>query len=125
MDKTNSKIMTVSFAVASALLGLTINLLIKAFSGAFGVVARFADNDLVRHVLPVAVGVVVFAALQFNPKVVAWGNDVILEIRKIVWPNRKDTTAMTIVVVIMVLISSVIISTFDLVSGFLINNFIR
>ena len=125
MDKTNSKIMTVSFAVASALLGLTINLLIKAFSGAFGVVARFADNDLVRHVLPVAVGVVVFAVLQFNPKVVAWGNDVILEIRKIVWPNRKDTTAMTIVVVIMVLISSVIISTFDLVSGFLINNFIR
>lgn len=125
MEKTNSKILTVSFAVASALLGLTISLLIKALAGAFGVIARFADNDIVRHGLPVAVGVVVFAVLQFNPKVIAWGNDVVAEVRKVVWPSRKDTTAMTIVVVIMVLISSVIISTFDLVSGFLINNFIR
>lgn len=125
MDKTNSKIITVSFAVASALLGLTTHLLIKAFAGAFGVVARFADSDSVTHGLPVAVGIVVFAVLQFNPKILAWGGDVVTEIRKIVWPSRKDTTAMTIVVVIMVLISSVIISTFDLVSGFLINNFIR
>lgn len=125
MEKTNSKIITVSFAVASALLGLTISLLIKAFAGAFGIVARFADTDVVRHGLPVAVGVVVFALLQFNPKTIAWGNDVVGEIRKIVFPNRKDTTAMTIVVIIMVLISSVIISTFDLLSGFLINNFIR
>jgi preprotein translocase subunit SecE len=125
MDKTNSKIITVSFAVAGALLGLTTHLLIKAFAGAFGVVARFADSDSVTHGLPVAVGIVVFAVLQFNPKILAWGGDVVTEIRKIVWPSRKDTTAMTIVVVIMVLISSVIISTFDLVSGFLINNFIR
>lgn len=121
MEKTNSKILTISFAVAAFLAGLTISLLIKAFAGAFGIVARFADSDIVRHGLPVAVGFVLFAVLQFNPKVMAWGEDVVTEVRKVVWPSRKDTTAMTIACVVMVLISSVIISSFDLISGFFIN----
>jgi preprotein translocase subunit SecE len=121
MEKTNSKILTLSFAIAGALLGFTLHLLIKAFAGAFGVVARAADSDLVRHGLPVAVGFAFFALLQFNPRVQAWGEEVVTEIRKVVWPSRKDTTAMTIACIIMVLISSMIISSFDLISGFFIN----
>ena len=117
MDKTNSKVLTLSFAIAGALLGFTSHLLIKSLSAAFGVVARFADSDLVRHGFPVAVGLLVFAVLQFNPRVLSWGEEVVIEIRKVVWPSRKDTTAMTIVVVIMVLISSVIVTGFDLASG--------
>lgn len=117
MDKTNSKILTLSFALAGAISGLTLHFLIKSFSAAFGIVARFADSDMVRHGLPVVVGILVFALLQFNPRVVAWGDEVAVEIRKVVWPSRKDTTAMTIVVLIMVAISSVIITGFDLASG--------
>lgn len=121
MEKTNSKILTLSFAIAAALVGLTAHLLIKAFSGAFGVVARFADTDMVRHGLPIALAFVTFALLQFNPRVTSWAEEVVLEVRKIVWPSRKDVTAMTIVCVVMVLISSVIISSFDMISGFFIN----
>ncbi|WP_373998084.1 preprotein translocase subunit SecE [Bdellovibrio bacteriovorus] len=121
MEKANSKILTISFAIAAILVGLTTSLLIKAFAGAFGVVARAADSDVVRHGVPVALGLVVFAVLQFNPKVMSWGEEVVSEIRKVVWPSRKDTTAMTIACVVMVLISSVIISSFDLISGFFIN----
>ncbi len=121
MEKTNSKILTVSFAIAAMLVGLTTSLLIKAFAGAFGVVARAADSDLVRHGLPVGLGLLVFLVLQFNPRIATWGEEVVTEIRKVIWPSRKDVTAMTIAVVIMVLISSVIVSTFDLVSGFFIN----
>ncbi|MGE9743448.1 preprotein translocase subunit SecE [Bdellovibrio bacteriovorus] len=121
MEKANSKILTISFALAGILVGLTVSLLIKAFSGAFGVVARAADSDMVRHGIPVLAGFALFAALQFNPRVQTWGEEVVSEIRKVVWPSRKDTTAMTIACVVMVLISSVIISSFDLISGFLIN----
>ncbi len=117
MDNTNSKILTLSFAIFGAICGFTLHLLIKAFSGAFGVVARLADSDLVRHGVPVAFGILVFAILQFNPKVLTWGDEVVVEIRKVVWPSRKDTTAMTIVVLIMVAISSVLITGFDLASG--------
>lgn len=121
MEKANSKILTLSFALAAILVGLTTSLLIKAFAGAFGVVARAADSDLVRHGLPVVLGLVLFVALQFNTRVLAWGEEVVTEIRKVVWPSRKDTTAMTIACVIMVLVSSVIVSSFDLISGFFIN----
>lgn len=120
MDNTNSKIITLSFAILAAILGFTLSLLIKAFSGAFGIVARLTDTDMVRHGLPVVFGLVVFALLQFNPRVLKWADEVVVEVRKVVWPSRKDVTAMTIVVVIMVLISSVIISSFDLLSGVLL-----
>lgn len=121
MEKANSKILTISFASAAILVGLTLSLLIKAFAGAFGVVAKLADSDLIRHGFPVVVGFAFFAALQFNPRVLAWAEEVVVEIRKVVWPTRKDTTAMTIACVVMVLVSSVIISSFDLISGFFIN----
>lgn len=121
MEKANSKILTLSFAVAAILVGLTTSLLIKAFAGAFGVVARAADVDMVRHGLPVLLGFGLFFALQFNQRVLVWGEEVVTEIRKVVWPSRKDTVAMTIACVVMVLISSVIISSFDLISGFFIN----
>lgn len=120
MDKTNSKILTLSFALAGVISGVTIHMLIRAFSAAFGIVARLAGNDMVRHGLPVLVGLAVFAALQFNPRVLTWAEEVVTEVRKVVWPSRKDTTAMTIVVCVMVLISSVIITSFDFVSGYLI-----
>lgn len=121
MEKANSKILTISFAIAGILLGLTVSLLIKAFAGAFGVVARAADSDFVRHGIPVVAGFALFAALQFNPKVISWAEEVVTEIRKVVWPSRKDTTAMTIACVVMVLVSSVIVSSFDVISGFFIN----
>jgi preprotein translocase subunit SecE len=117
MENTNSKILTLSFAIAGAISGLTLHLLIKSFSAAFGIVARLTDSDAVRHGLPVVTGLLIFAVLQFNPKVVVWGEEVVTEIRKVVWPSRKDTTAMTIVVLVMVAISSALISAFDVTSG--------
>jgi preprotein translocase subunit SecE len=125
MEKVNSKILTVSFASFGALCGVTLSILLRSFSGAFALVARALESDLVRHGLPVLVGFVVFAVLQFNPKVMVWGEEVVTEVRKVVWPSRKDTLAMTIAVCIMVLISSVIIGVFDLFSGYLINFLVK
>lgn len=120
MDKSTSKILTVSFAAGGILIGLTLHLLLQAFAGAFGVVARLTDADLVRHGFPVLVGFIVFAVLQFNPRVLAWGEEVVVEVKKVVWPSRKDTVAMTIVVLIMVAISSLIITGFDGMSAAII-----
>lgn len=125
MDKLNSKIMTVSFAATGAILGLTLSLLIQAFTGVFPVMARLGGQDWFRHGVPVGVAFATFLLLQLNPKVRVWADEVISEIRKVVWPSRKDTTAMTIVVCIMVLISSAIVTSFDFVSGYVINALMR
>ena len=120
MDKANSKILTVSFLLFSALVGFTVSMLIKAFSGAFAIVARLADSDLFRHGVPIVVGFGLFTVLQFNPRILAWGDEVVAEVRKVVFPSRKDTTAMTVVVIVMVFVSSLIITSFDFISAYLI-----
>jgi preprotein translocase subunit SecE len=125
MDKTNQKILTLSFVTFSILVSVSIGLLLKTFAGTFGFIAKIHDIDIVKHGLPVLVGLALFASLQFNRKALAWGEDVVLEIRKVVWPSRKDTTAMTIVVIVMVLISSVIITTFDFLSGVVVSYLVR
>ncbi|MBX2987399.1 MAG: preprotein translocase subunit SecE [Bdellovibrionaceae bacterium] len=125
MDKTNSKILTMSFALAAALVGFTLHLLIRILAGAFGVVARMTDSDVIRHGVPVAVALVMFAVLQFNPRVLAWGEEVVAEIRKVVWPSSKDVTAMTIIVIIFVILASIIITSFDFLSGQLMNVLVK
>lgn len=124
MDKTNQKILTVAFATAGAIFGLTLSLLITALSGIFGWMANLAGQDWFRHGLPVVAGFGMFLFLQFSPKMLQWGDEVVSELRKVVWPSRKDVTAMTIVVCIMVVVSSLVISSFDFVSGYVLNNII-
>ena len=125
MDNTNSKIVTMSFLAFSALVGLTIATVLRVFSGAFGFVARAMEFDLVRHGLPVTIALALFLFLQFNKGVLGWADEVIAEIKKVVWPPLKDTRAMTIVVVVMVFISGIIISVFDAFSGFVLNQLVK
>ncbi len=125
MDKTNSKIITLCFVSLSVLVGFSLSVLLKALSGAFGIIAKLSDNDLFRHGLPVAVALTLFLSLQFNKNILTWSDEVIAEVKKIVWPPIKDTRAMTIVVIIMVFISSIIISVFDIFSGFVLNQLIK
>ena len=113
MDKTNSKVLTLSFAMAGALLGITFHFLMKSLAGAFGVIARLSDSDFVRHGFPVLIGIVAFSVLQFNPKVLAWGEDVVVEIRKVVWPSRKETIQTTAAVFAFVLVMAVILYLTD------------
>lgn len=125
MDNTNSKIVTLSFLSFAALVGFTISTLLKVFSGAFGLVAKAMELDLVRHGLPVTIALGLFIYLQFNKNILTWADEVIGEVKKVVWPPIKDTRGMTIVVVIMVLISSVIVSFFDMFSGFVLNQLMK
>ncbi len=120
MDSDNKKILTSAFVVAGFLAFLTVSLLIDTFATLFPLVSRFSSNDVVKHGLPILVGFGAFAALQFNKKVVTFCDEVVTEIRKIVWPSRKDTVAMTIVVCVMLVVSGVLLGVFDTFSSFLI-----
>lgn len=125
MDNSNSKIVTLSFLSLAALTGFTVATLLKVFSGAFGIVAKAMELDIFRHGLPVATALGLFVYLQFNKNILTWADEVIGEVKKVVWPPSKDTRGMTVVVVIMVLISSVIVSFFDMFSGFVLNQLMK
>lgn len=124
-SSTNSKIVTLCLVSFSALVGFTLATLFRALSGAFAIFAKAMNYDWFKHGVPVAVALILFFSLQFNKNFLTWADEVIAEIKKVVWPSIKDTRGMTIVVVVMVLISSVIISVFDVFSGFVLNQFIK
>ena len=125
MENTNSKYVTLVFIAASALVGFTVAALLQALSGAFAIIAKLSNYDLFKHGLPVAIAFGLFFYLQFNKNILTWADEVIAEVKKVVWPPMKDTRAMTVVVIIMVFISSLIISVFDLFSGFALNQLIK
>jgi preprotein translocase subunit SecE len=120
MEKQTSKVLTVTFALAGVISGITLSLLLKALSGAFGIVAVWMGNDLFRHGLPVAFGFLVFALLQFNPRVLGWGYEVVIELKRVVWPSQKDVVTMTWAVFVMVTVISLVIALFDFVSSYIL-----
>jgi len=121
-QNTNSKIVTISFMMAAILIGIVMFVFIESTAAvATGSLGRFAANELVRHGVPVAFGIVAFFILQFNKGTLAWADDVVSELRKIVWPSRKDTVAMTVMVCVMLLISGIVLGLYDVIGGTLID----
>ena len=117
MDReTRKKIITLSFVVASFLASLVISVLLDTAIGSSAFVARWVRGDLIRHGFPVFCGVVTFFVLQFNKNIFSWADESVLEVSKVVWPTKKDTVAMTVVVCIMLIISSIVLGSLDFIS---------
>ena len=115
-EASRHKILTFSFVVASFVVGLVVSVLLDTAIGSSGLIARYASGDLVRHGLPVFLGLTSFVVLQFNPKIRVWADESLIELSKVVWPSPRDTRNMTIVVCIMLIISSLILGLLDFVS---------
>lgn len=117
MDKElNKKIVTVSFAATAAITAIVIRVLLQTAAASFGVVQRLWSEQWFQHGVPVTIALVLFFYLQFNKKILVWADEVVTELLKVVWPSKKDTTAMTIVTCIMLMISASMLFVFDLVA---------
>lgn len=125
MEKDSShKIITVSFVLAGFIAAIVVEVLFNAMAGTLGAAAALRSQEALRHGLPIGVGLLTFALLQFNSGVRAWADEVVLEVSKVVWPARKDTMGMTVVVCIMLIVAGVVLGLLDLVSGRVINTII-
>jgi len=76
-------------------------------------------SDMIAAVL----GITTFVILLKNQRVVIFTNEVITELSKVVWPNRKETVISTGVVSVLVAICAVILFSFDMVWGALVRIF--
>ena len=122
MENNNAKVVTISFMVAGLLALVIASFVLNTVAASSsGEVARVLGRDIVRHGVPILIGFIVFLSLQFRKPVNEWAEDVVTELKKIVWPSTKDTTNMTIVVCIMVLISGFVLGLFDFAAGNMID----
>lgn len=126
MESDNTKkIMTMSFVGLAAVAWITASVLLETASATFGAVARLSDQDIFRHGIPFAIAIITFLSLQLNAKVRVYSEEIITEVKKVVWPSRPETMAMTIVVCIMLIISGVLLGVFDLFSSYIVKYLIN
>ncbi len=117
MEKTINKIMMVSFVCGAFLLGYSVQVLNTLLSSSWGTYARLTDSALVSQGLPIIAGFAFFIYLSASKNVRSWANEVIVEISKVVWPSRKDTTAMTVFVCFFMILSGILLGLFDFFSS--------
>ncbi len=127
MDQTNQiqKIVLVgfvAFGITAAYIATTLMEVLAATSGTF---ARAYDSLLVQHGVPVVAGVGLFALCMLKPSIRKWGEEVVIEVGKVVWPSRKDTQALTIAVSFIILLAGLLLGGFDVVTKQVVNFILR
>lgn len=89
--------------------------------GATGAFYYYADESLLLRVigLLVALGISTFIALQSGPGKTAWAfvKDARTEVRKVVWPTRKETGQTTLFVIVAVIIMGIFFFLLDMLLG--------
>lgn len=76
---------------------------------------KFAGLPLTNWMGILALGISL-AMVQFalhNQKVTTYGTEVIVEMKKVTFPNRRDLQGATLVVILMVLVATLVIWIFD------------
>jgi preprotein translocase subunit SecE len=122
VENDNGKILTMSFLVAAAIVFFAVGMVIDTISGMSGSFARVAGNELVRAGLQVGLAAATFSLLRFKKNWVHFFDEVVMELRKIVWPSRKDVIAMTVVVCVMVMVCGLIFAIFDGLSVYVVTS---
>jgi preprotein translocase subunit SecE len=118
----NSTVETTGGKLDTFKLGLALLILIAALVGFY----IYAEQDLLYRVvgLLAAVGVSVAIALQTDKGREIWGyfHDAQIEVRKVVWPTRKETVNTTLLVIGMVIIVAIILWLLDMFLGWSIGS---
>ena len=121
MENSNQKYITVCFVGLAICTSYVVSVIIDTLSMTWAVFARYLQGDFIIHGVPVILGIVMFLFLQFNPRTVQRVDEVIMEVQKVVWPSKKDTMGMTVVVTIMLIISGILLGIFDLISNYVVD----
>ncbi len=125
MENDNRKIITVAFVLAAVITAMVVEVIEGVLATNISAVARFRALSAVQHGLPVGVGIITFLLLQLNKQTVNWADECVAEIRKVVWPSQRETTAMTTVCCIMLLLAGAWFGLFDYVSGSFVKMLIK
>ena len=119
----NSTVENTSGKLDTFKLGLALLILIAALVGFYFYVDQF---DLLYRVigLLVAIGISIAIAYQTDKGREVWGyfTDAQIEVRKVVWPTRKETVNTTLLVIGMVIVVAIILWLLDMFLGWSIGS---
>ena len=117
----NAKIVTLAFVMAGFLTAFTAMVLFEFAAVYFGPAARAYGQEWIRHGVPVGLGFLMFLFLQVRHSTRLWAHEVTVETRKVVWPGRKETMGMTVMVCVILMLAGFVLGLFDLVASAVVN----
>ena len=94
----STEVETVSTPADKAKVGLAIALLIAALAGFYLTSKQGPITQWLTLVAGLTAAVVVFALSEPGKQLIAFGRDSVREVRKVVWPERKEAIQMTLYV---------------------------
>ena len=94
----STQIQTVSSGADKLKLGASVALLVLALAGYFLLAKQGVWVQWAAFVVGLAAAVGVFLASEPGQQLIAFGIDATRELKKVVWPTRKEATQMTLVV---------------------------
>ena len=86
---------TVTSGADKAKLALAVALLIGALVAYYGLSKQGALVQWASLIVLLGAGVVAFFASEHGKSLIAYGRDSVREVKKVVWPTRKEATQMT------------------------------
>ena len=117
----NAKIITLSFLSAGFLTAFVVRILFELLAVYSGMVALAYGHVGLRHGVPVLAGLIMFLVLQSREKTRIWAHEVVVEVRKVVWPSQQATLGMTALVCVILMIAGFVLGAFDLISSTVVN----
>ena len=117
----NAKIITLSFVIAGFLTAFIVRILFELLAVYFVPVALAYGREWIRHGVPLSFGFVAFLMLQIRETSRVLAHEVVVEVRKVVWPTRPATLGMTAMVCVILMVAGFVLGLFDLVSSTVVN----
>lgn len=99
-----SDVQTVSSGADKAKLALAVALVVSGFVGFYLLAGRGALAQWGALVAALVAAVIVFAVSESGRQLIAFGRDSWKEVRKVVWPARKEAIQMTAYVFVFVVV---------------------
>ncbi len=113
---TNQRYITLTFIIAAALIGITVRAAVVE-----GIAIGGWADPLLLNVIQLSViiaslvGLASFFVMLRNKPAVSFVDEVVVECRKVFWPDREETINSTMIVIVTCFIITASLATFDFV----------
>ena len=124
MDKFTRNAFLATLLAIAVVVGYTTKVAVERVMAYMDIYVRNISLQVVINLLPILVAGAAAYITYRTEKIKNYLLEVIAEVKKVVWPNKKETWGATVVVIIAVIISGIVLGLFDWLSGLLLSLFL-
>jgi preprotein translocase SecE subunit len=112
----NQRYITLTFLAAAAMIGITVrSAVVEGIAIAGWADPLFLNLIQLSVLIAIGVGIASFAVMLRNEQAVSFVDEVVVEMRKVFWPDRDETINSTTIVIVTCFIITASLASFDFI----------